>query len=86
MRRRFVVLAMAALLAGVAASGAAAAGRDGFATGVEPGAGAFRGGDPFMGSVPATPPILNPSTSYTVPQAPEQPVSPGSPGSVFGND
>jgi hypothetical protein len=85
MKRNFGVLALAALLACNAVTSALEAGRGGVGVGAEAGAGAFRSGAPFVGSVPSTPPVFNPSTPYTVPQAPEQSVSPASPGSIFGN-
>jgi hypothetical protein len=41
---------------------------------------------PLFNQAPSMlPPVLNPSTPYTVPSTPEVPVSPASPGSVFGN-
>jgi hypothetical protein len=83
MKRNFSSLAVAALLASTAVTSALAAGRG--EVGVDAGAGGFRSGAPFVGSVPSTPPVFNPSTPYTVPQAPEQSVSPASPGSIFGN-
>jgi len=84
------VLAVAALLPGVIATNALCAGRGGGNVGSgimenEVDAGGFRGGEPFLDTVPSTPPILNPSSPYTVPQSPETPVSPSSPGSIFGN-
>jgi hypothetical protein len=88
MKRNFGVLAVAALLTCMTVASALAAGRGGFgigAVGTGSGAAAFRSGAPFIGSVPSTPPVFNPSTPYTVPQAPEQSVSPASPGSIFGN-
>jgi hypothetical protein len=43
-------------------------------------------GMPLFNQAPSLPPpVLNPSTPYTVPATPEVPVSPASPGSVFGN-
>jgi hypothetical protein len=43
-------------------------------------------GTPLFNQAPSMPPpVLNPSTPYTVPATPEVPVSPASPGSVFGN-
>ena len=79
MERNLVVLAAAALLAGMVATDAMAAGHAGF------GGGHMGGGiaAPLIGSVPMTSPIYNPSTPYTVPTSPEAPVSPASPGSVF---
>jgi hypothetical protein len=88
MKRHFSALAMVALLAGMSATSTVAAGRGGFATGAvgaESGPGAFRSGGPFIGSAPSTPPVFNPSTLRTVPQAPELSVSPASRGSIFGN-
>jgi hypothetical protein len=89
MKRNFGVLAVATLLACMTVTSALAAGRGGSGIGAVgaagSGAGAFRSGAPFIGSVPSTPPVFNPSTPYTVPQAPEQSVSPASPGSIFGN-
>jgi hypothetical protein len=87
MKRNLGVLATAALLAGLAATDALAAGHGrGGDIGGGFGVKSFRGGEPFFGNVPpAQPPIFNPSSPYTVPQSPETPVSPASPGSVFGN-
>ena len=78
MKRTLVVLAFAALLAGMVATDALAAGHSGFG-------GGHIGGrfGPLTGSAPMPSPIYNPSTPYTVTQPPETPVSPASPGSVF---
>jgi hypothetical protein len=85
MKRNLVVLATAALLAGLAATDALAAGHG---RGGDIGGGfspeSFRGGEPFFGNVPsAPPPVFNPSSPYTVPRSPETPVSPASRGSIF---
>ena len=92
MKRSLVVLAATALLAGVVTTNALAAEHGSFGGTFGGGhmgrlnARTFRGGGPFIGNAPsAPPPIFNPSSPYTVPQAPENPVSPASPGSVFGN-
>jgi hypothetical protein len=79
MKRTFVVLAAAALLAGMVATDALAAGHGEF------GGGHIRGrfGGPLTGNAPMPSPIYNPSAPYTVTQPPETPVSPASPGSVF---
>jgi hypothetical protein len=79
MKRNLVVLAAAALLAGMVGTDALAAGHGGF-TGSHVGG---RFGAPLIGSAPMTSPIYNPSTPYTVIQSPEVPVWPASPGSVF---
>ena len=79
MKRNLVVLAAAALLAGMVGTDALAAGHGGF-TGSHVGG---RFGAPLIGSAPMTSPIYNPSTPHTVTQSPEVPVSPASPGSVF---
>jgi hypothetical protein len=79
MKRNLVVLAAAALLAGMVGTDALAAGHGGFTGGHVGG----RFGAPLIGSAPMTSPIYNPSTPYTVTQSPEVPVSPASPGSVF---
>jgi hypothetical protein len=78
MKRNLVVLAAAALLAGMVATDALAAGHSAFG-------GGHIGGrfGPLTGSAPMPSPIYNPSTPYTVTQSPETPVSPASPGSVF---
>jgi hypothetical protein len=79
MKRNLIVLAAAALLAGMVGTDALAAGHGGFAGGHVGG----RFGAPLIGNAPMTSPIYNPSTPYTVTQSPEVPVSPASPGSVF---
>ena len=85
---RNVVMNVAAILAasviGAAAAGNALAAGHGGAHGAGHARGAFGGS--ISNPLPSTPPIFNPSSPYTVPQAPETPVSPASPGSVFGND
>jgi hypothetical protein len=86
MKRNLGVLAAAALLAGLTATSALAAGQGRGGLGGGLGAGRFDGAEPFLNEIPSTPPpIFNPSSPYTVPQSAETPVSPGSPGSVFGN-
>jgi hypothetical protein len=81
MKRNLVVLAAAALLAGMVATDALAAGHSGFGGGGHMGG---RFGAPLIGSVPMkTSPIYNPSAPYTVTQSPEEHVSPASPGSLF---
>lgn len=88
MKHTLRVVATAALLAGMVATNAMAAGHGGgFAAGGFAGGHMGRGfGGPIPGSIISTPaPILNPSSSYTVSPSPETPVSPASPGSVFGN-
>jgi hypothetical protein len=89
MKRNIGIWAAVALMAGMVATSAMAAGRGGGGFGIgsmgRAGAGEFRSGGPFLGTVPSSPPVLNPSIPYTVPQAPEQSVSPASPGSIFGN-
>ena len=67
MKSNLGVLAAAALLAEMVATNAMAAGRGGGTVGSgimesEVGAGGFRGGEPFLGTVPSTPPIFNPSS------------------------
>jgi hypothetical protein len=79
MKRNLVTLVVAALLTGMLATDALAAGHAGFAGGHMGG----RFGEPLIGSAPMTSPIYNPSTPYTVTQWPEVPVSPASPGSLF---
>jgi len=73
MKRNLVVLAAAALLAGMVATDALAAGHSGFG-------GGHIGGrfGPLTGSAPMPSPIYNPSTPYTVTQSPEVHVSPAS--------
>jgi hypothetical protein len=79
MKRTLVALAVAALLTGMVATDALAAGHGGFGSSHMGG----RFGEPLIGSAPMTSPIYNPSTPYTVTQSPEVPVSPASPGSLF---
>ena len=79
MKRNFVALAVAALLAGTVATSALPAGH-GRAPGRYLGG---RFGQPLIGSAPMTSPIYNPSTPYTAPQSPEVGISPASPGSLF---
>ena len=79
MKRNLVALAVAALLTGMVATDAPAAGHGGFGGGHKGG----RFDEPLIGSAPMTSPICNPSTPYTVTQSPEVPVSPASPGSLF---
>jgi hypothetical protein len=79
MKRNLVALAVAALLTGMVATDALAAGHDGFESSHMGG----RFGEPLIGSAPMPSPIYNPSTPYTVTQSPEVPVSPASPGSLF---
>src|SRR5271163_758753 len=74
MKRNLVVLAAAALLAGMVATGALAAGHGGFGGGHIDG----RFGEPLTGSAPMPSPNYNPSTPYTVTQSPEVHVSPAS--------
>jgi hypothetical protein len=83
MKRNLTVLAVAALLIGTLATDASA--RGGFGAGHM--GGGFHGfhGGPYMGSAISTPPVLNPSSGFTVSPSAETPVSPASPGSVFGN-
>jgi hypothetical protein len=80
MKRNFVALAVAALLAGTVATSALAAGHGSGHPGGHLGG---RFGQPLIGSAPMTSPIYNPSTPYTVPQSPEVGISPASPGSLF---
>ena len=79
MKRNLAALAVAALLTGMVATDALAAGHGGFGSSHMGG----RFGEPLIGSAPMTSPIYNPSTPYTVTQSPEVPVSPASPGSLF---
>jgi hypothetical protein len=79
MKRNLVALAVAALLTGMVATDALAAGHVEFGSSHMGG----RFGEPLIGSAPMTSPIYNPSTPYTVTQSPEVPVSPASPGSLF---
>lgn len=87
-KRNFAVRNVATILATIAIGATAAGGALAAHHGGGRGAGHVRGtyGGPPLTPVPSTPPIFNPSSPYTVPQAPETPVSPASPGSVFGND
>lgn len=80
-RDLMIVIAAAALSVAAATdvSGAVRARHRGHAAGRR---GGFAGP---MTTRPATPPVFNPASPYTMPQAPETPVSPASPGSVFGN-
>jgi hypothetical protein len=83
--RKAAVVFAAVALSTAAANGSWAA--EGAVGGVH-GGGHMHGGmnGPLIDQGPVTsPPILNESSPYTVPQAPETPVSPASPGSVFGN-
>jgi hypothetical protein len=83
-----LILLAAITLSAAAATDALAAGRggDGAPRGYGSGylGGEFHG--PLLEQVPSMPPpVFNPSSPYTLPEAPETPVSPASPGSVFGN-
>jgi hypothetical protein len=74
MKRTFVVLAAAALLAGMVATDALAAGHSGFG-------GGHIGGrfGPLTGSAPMPSPIYNPSAPYTVTQPARDPRLAGKP-------
>ena len=76
---KILAIAAAAMI-GIATTGGAALARGGGHIGS--GFHGFNGG-PYMGGVISTPPILNPSSGYTVPTSPETTVSPASPGSLF---
>jgi hypothetical protein len=80
---RNVVMILAAIAIGTAAASVALAADHGGARGAAHMRGNF--GGPPSNPLPSTPPIFNPSSPNTMPQAPETPVSPASPGSVFGN-
>ena len=79
MKRNLAALAVAALLTGMVATDALAAGHGGYGSSHIGG----RFGEPLIGSEIGTSPIYNPSTPYTVTQPPEVGVSPASPGSLF---
>jgi hypothetical protein len=76
---KILAIAVAAML-GIAATGGSALARGAFAGG---GHGGGHFGVPLISTPSAPVPLLNPSSSYTVPAPTETPVSPASPGSVF---
>jgi hypothetical protein len=76
---KIIAIAAVAMLS-IAATGGSALARGALASG---GHGGGHFGVPLISTPSAPVPLLNPSSSYTVPAPTETPVSPASPGSVF---